>query len=182
LVSISNKYVGVDYSNKMIELCKQKFSGVDLRVCDARDMSCFASDQFAAVIFWGNGIDEVLPSDRKTILQEIRRVLKHNGIIAISSHNFDWKDVARSCAFDGVSRSNLTKELDLLRLRIYVYCRLVRSFNWITGKGYAVFPEYERSPRMVIPRCYIKKEAQEQQLFDSGLNQINVITLNGKQL
>ncbi|OFX17436.1 MAG: hypothetical protein A2033_07830 [Bacteroidetes bacterium GWA2_31_9] len=87
---IASKYIGIDYSEKMIEICKEKFnylSNFSFSTCDARNMSIFSDNSFDFVLFSFNGIDCVSFEDRIFIIKEIKRVLKPNGYFSFSSHN-----------------------------------------------------------------------------------------------
>ena len=118
LLAITKDYVGVDYSKRMVETCRQKFDSIFM-VCDARNMPSFENERFSAVVFWGNGIDEVSPLDRILILHEVNRVLKKDGLFTFSSHNLDWHGVP-AFALEGFSLSvgqlmtRLTSDVDSL--------------------------------------------------------------------
>lgn len=87
---IVQNYVGIDYSDLMIEKCKEKFEEIDghiFTVCDVRDMSMFADNTFDFVLFSFNGLDYVSELDRTRALVEIRRVIKRGGFFMFSSHN-----------------------------------------------------------------------------------------------
>jgi ubiquinone/menaquinone biosynthesis C-methylase UbiE len=87
LRSISQDYRAVDYTAELVDACRQKYP--DLRVYhgDARDLSEFADESFALVVFSFNGIDAVNPEDRIKVLHEARRVLRRGGIFLFSTHN-----------------------------------------------------------------------------------------------
>src|ERR1035437_7473419 len=44
---LSSDYVAVDYSPEMVEACRRQYAGLDVRVCDARDLSMFEDGSFA---------------------------------------------------------------------------------------------------------------------------------------
>src|ERR1043165_4155813 len=77
----------------MIHSATQKLPGADWRVCDARDLSMFIDGQFAAVFFWGGGLDDIV-AERSRVLKEINRVLG-NGIFMLMTHNFDANNMRR---------------------------------------------------------------------------------------
>jgi ubiquinone/menaquinone biosynthesis C-methylase UbiE len=89
---LTKKYAGIDYSKKMVALCKQRFQESSNRVrfalCDVRKMTIFEDDSFDFILFSLNGLDS-LPSheDRLHALREIHRVGKTGGYFCFSSHN-----------------------------------------------------------------------------------------------
>lgn len=87
LLELSRYYVGVDYSPQMIELCRRRFPGANLRVMDARDLSALPDGGFDFVLFSKAGIDAVGPQDRLSVLAEVHRTLKDGGLFVFSSHN-----------------------------------------------------------------------------------------------
>ncbi|HKP55771.1 MAG TPA: class I SAM-dependent methyltransferase [Polyangiales bacterium] len=89
LRQISRDYVAVDYTPALVDACRARYPGVDVRVGDARDLSAFPGESFALVVFSWNGIDSVDHRDRLTILREIQRVLAPDGICVFSAHNYD---------------------------------------------------------------------------------------------
>jgi len=84
---LSCDYVAVDYSPEMVEACRQQYPGLDVRECDARDLSIFAEGAFALVVFSFNGIDVLDHGDRLKALAEMQRVLRPGGLILYSTCN-----------------------------------------------------------------------------------------------
>lgn len=87
LRAVSHDYIGVDYTQKLLDLCRDNHPGVDLRWMDARDLSALPSGHFALVQFSCNGIDCVDYDDRLRIMKEMERVTRPGGFILYSSHN-----------------------------------------------------------------------------------------------
>jgi SAM-dependent methyltransferase len=88
LSSIAQRYVGVDYAEKMIAECRQKFPQLEFHLANAADLSQFFSSSFDAVVMAFNGMDYLLPDDaRLRALREIHRVLRSEDILIFSSHN-----------------------------------------------------------------------------------------------
>jgi len=85
------KYIGVDYSEGMVEACKKRFAGypcdVTFEMCDAKSMSNFGDRTFDFVLFSFNGLDSLSPADRLTALGEIHRVGKNGSYFCFSTHN-----------------------------------------------------------------------------------------------
>lgn len=85
------RYVGVDYSAKMIEACKRRFHegafAAAFEVCDARDLGRFDDGTFDFILFSLNGIDCVNADGRMRVFREVRRVGRAGGYFCFSSHN-----------------------------------------------------------------------------------------------
>ena len=85
------RYVGIDYSDKMIEESRRAFPGVDFRVMDARALPF--SGEFDCAVFSFNGIDTVSFTDRQVVLRAIHSTLKPGGFLIYSTHNLDYPRV-----------------------------------------------------------------------------------------
>ena len=181
---LSADYTGVDYSEKMVEFCRQRFRDLLLFVCDARNMPCFGAEQFKTVMFGYNGIDEVGSNDRLLILQEVQRVLKRNGVFIFSSHNLDWEAIP-SCFRKKLSLGGgIFKSLKANLVRLWVYASGVA--NWLRTrmlhKGQAMFLEYEGSPGIALPVYYSSQPAQVAQLQSAGFRDIQAVSMDGEPL
>jgi SAM-dependent methyltransferase len=84
---LSSEYIAADYSPEMVEACRREYPGLDVRECDARDLSMFADGTFALVVFSFNGIDVLDHGGRTQALNEIHRVLRPGGLILYSTGN-----------------------------------------------------------------------------------------------
>ena len=87
LMQISKDYIGLDYAEEMVDVCRSLFPGVDFRHGDARDLSHFDDNSFAMVVFSCEGICMVDHQGRMAILAEVLRVLKPGGIFMFSTMN-----------------------------------------------------------------------------------------------
>lgn len=88
-------YVGIDYSQGLVEACRERFPGADVSLGDARDLSRFPDGSFDVVLFSFNGIDYVSQQGRLRVLSEVRRVLAAGGTWMFSTHNRDYARVGR---------------------------------------------------------------------------------------
>lgn len=93
LRSLSQDYIGIDYSAEMLRYARQRFPDVDYRCIDARDLADFADESCDMVWFSFNGIDYVSHEHRLQILSEIYRVTKAGGLFCFSSHNRDFRGI-----------------------------------------------------------------------------------------
>jgi len=185
LQALTRHYVGFDYSPAMIQTAKALYPDTPLFVHDATDMSAFKTGEFDAVFFCWNGIDEVVRSDRVRILNEVYRVLKADGIFVFSSHNLNWKGIP-SYAFPDFSYSStlVTYVLDnFLGLVAYAVTVLKYLFSKLASKGQAALLEYvSDSERLLLPRIYIRPDAQIRQLYLAGFQRIEAIASDGRAL
>ena len=87
LQAISTDYVGIDYTEAMVQVCRHQHPDTRIEHMDARDLSAFADGQFALAMFSFNGIDAIDYADRHTVLREVHRVLQDGGRFLFSAHN-----------------------------------------------------------------------------------------------
>ncbi len=84
----ASRYVAVDYSKEMIGKCRSKFPDLEFMETDASDLSVFPDASFDAVVIAFNGLDYVVPKEKRwKCLRECRRVLRTGGVLIFSSHN-----------------------------------------------------------------------------------------------
>jgi SAM-dependent methyltransferase len=86
---LTDDYVGVDWSEEMVEACRRQNPGLDIRQADARDLSAFGSSTFKFVLFSFNGLDNVDHEGRGRVLAEVNRVLRPDGIFGYSTFSMD---------------------------------------------------------------------------------------------
>ena len=87
LQAISTQYVGIDYTEQMVQACRARYPDARILKMDARDLSLFDDNQFALVVFSFNGIDAVDLADRHRVLRQVHRVLQPDGLFIVSAHN-----------------------------------------------------------------------------------------------
>ena len=152
LRALSSDYVGVDYLDEVVALARSRHPGVRIDRADARDLSAFADDAFALVVFSFNGIDGVAHADRRKIYSEIHRVLRRGGLFAYSTHNLDHRSAGRR-PWDRDWRRDWRRVIDEPRRAISYAVRLsheilsyrrLRALN-LYGDGWAsmVDPAYD---------------------------------------
>lgn len=184
LRAITINYTGLDFSKEMVEIARQRHSGTDFRVGDARDLKIFPDSSFDVVFFSYNGVDYVDHKGRMMIFGEVHRVLRPDGVFAFSSHNRRarkasiWYDpdkpivrqlgqFARTLMFFPLV---VTAEIRHLRFRHMETRTTEYEIRNDIGHGY----------RMLT--YYISTVAQVRQLKTAGFSNIAVFDTAGHQL
>jgi len=65
---MSSRYVGIDYTPELVELCRRRHPDADVRLGDARDLLGIDTGSFGLVVFSNNGIDAVDHQGRDQVL------------------------------------------------------------------------------------------------------------------
>lgn len=174
-------YVGLDFSHKMVEVCRKRYPEWRFAWGDARDLSAFDPATIDFVLFSFNGIDSVGDQDRRRILAEVARVLKPRGVFVFSSHNLD-KVAGRTffrSIFEYDVRPNpisLTKALARISIRLYRYARNAR--NQMRADDHAILVDPGHG--FVLCHYYIGAEAQRRQLREAGFAVVEVVDDDGQ--
>ncbi|MGA2682170.1 MAG: class I SAM-dependent methyltransferase [Candidatus Bathyarchaeia archaeon] len=178
------EYVGVDYSQNMINASRRKFPQYTFKVADARNLSDFEEDYFDFVLFSFNGIDSVDHRERLRILHEIRRVIKKGGYFCFSAHNLN--------SYSGRIRSiKFPKNPALLVLRSYslLQTRLLNMKTWRDLRNPSselqhmmIFHASERANRRLHRIYWLTPTEQLKQLLDNGFGNIRVYGLDGREI
>lgn len=82
-------YFGIDFADLMVEACKMKYSQMNCQftIGDARSLVDFNANFFDVVLFSFNGVDCISTYERISVIKEVYRVLKKDGLFAFSIHN-----------------------------------------------------------------------------------------------
>ena len=88
LLAKASRYVGADYSQSMVEACREKFPALEFYCEDASDLKRFDDASFDVVVFSFNGIDFIRTGEaRARCMREVNRILRPDGRFIFSSHN-----------------------------------------------------------------------------------------------
>jgi SAM-dependent methyltransferase len=88
LAERASSYLGVDFSQEMIDVCQRKFPEYAFRVMDASDLHGISDATFDVVVFSFNGLDYLYPNEKRDkCLSEMARVTKVGGVFIFSEHN-----------------------------------------------------------------------------------------------
>lgn len=169
----TRRYLGIDYSERMVEACRRQYGALEFIRCDASDMSIFGEGSFDFVLFSFNGIDAMSHEKRIQTFKEIHRVLKPGGILAFSSHNRDDKNIV--LAYDRFEKVSVTSVLrNVLNVLSYLKARkaqLRTNTYHILSDPLAGFGQLT---------YYITKRHQVQQLREAGFCDVRILNWDGE--
>lgn len=169
---LAKEYVGIDYSNKMINSCMKKFKNFPKKISflnvDAINMKIFKDNSFDFVLFSLNGIDYVDHEERIEILREIRRLIRAGGYFCFSTHNLN--SLTKKCSI------HLSKHPTLLALRIYrlLQMRLPnKRETWRIAKNFSKIQQkhvmfFDGAHNFRLKTYYISPIEQLKQLKELG--------------
>lgn len=181
LASVCERYVGVDYSEPMVQYVKQTLPEIEVRVLDMRVLQPLADQSFDFVFAPNNVIDAVTHLDRLTVLSEVRRVLRPGGLFAFSSHNRRaGSDVAQSIPKLNRSRNPLT-QLSYWRQ----YRQQMKNFRQLqprfqSASEYEIHNDIGHDFSLLF--YFIDHHSQRRQLTEAGFTLLDVIDRFGKIL
>jgi ubiquinone/menaquinone biosynthesis C-methylase UbiE len=180
---LTKEYVGIDYSENMIKVCREKFRKypkISFVTADARNLSIFEDNYFDFVLFSHGGLDGMEHEDRLRILHEIWRVAKSGGYFGFSTSNLDA--MLQFCQIE-LSKHPKVLAKNLIRLL------LIRQLNpqmwkYVRGKrkdlNHTMF--IIGADDWGLKTYCITPEAQVIQLKDSGFENIRTYDLQGKEI
>ncbi len=179
----TEEYVGVDYSEEMVAVCKRRFSGwsnkIAFAVCDARNMQMFEDDRFDFILFSFNGIDSIAYEDRDRVLREVQRVGKQGGWFAFSTHNLlGAPELFKFHGFRGRSLVGAGKSAVKWVLLNFI-CNKPKDVRDLPHKQYAIINDGCHG--FNLKNCYIRPSEQIDRLQE-GFENIRVFSLAGNEV
>lgn len=172
LRAVSSDYLGVDYSQAMIDSCRRAYKGVRFEHADARNLSRWADGSFFLAVFSCNGIGMVGHADRLAILREVRRVLVPGGAFLFSTHNRASSDATAGFQFPDLepawNPARMAVRAARFVRRIGVRLRNRRRLRDLAehGDGYSIINDQCHDYGTML--YYVDLEAQRRQLRDAG--------------
>jgi SAM-dependent methyltransferase len=87
LLELGEDVYGIDVSPPMIAECRRRYPAGQFLEGDMQDLSRFGDGSVDAVVAGCNVLDVLDDEERRAMLREIRRTLRHGGVLIMSSHN-----------------------------------------------------------------------------------------------
>lgn len=176
------EYVGIDFSENMINQCKQNFpepGKMSFAVLNARDLHVFEDNYFELINFSFNGLDYLDHAGRIEALEEIKRVCMPGGIFSFSTHNL--YSVRRFLAIDWP----LLREAPRCFVKRLFNIPILRFLNEplykIKKEDYVIFRDGELS--FDLRTYYVKPEKQIDQLKKLEFENIRIFSVEtGKEM
>lgn len=135
---LARNYLGIDYSEQMIEVARKNFPRYVFAVMDASNMASLASESFDVILFMFNGLGILHPHEkRQQCICECHRLLRQGGKFIFSVHDADRlfiRPTLTSRSFVGLLKAVLRALRENARQGI-----LTRAF--LRGHGYIRVPE-----------------------------------------
>lgn len=146
---------------------------------DLRDLSDFETGSLDAVAATANVLDVLDDAERRRVLQEIRRVLRPEGLLWMSSHNRALlPNIRRPTDVRARSVVRMAGKLVLMPWRVRNHRRLLPFQRF--ERDYAVVNDEAHHFRLL--HYYISPDAQERQLGEEGFEFVECMDSEGRTL
>lgn len=177
LVELADEVRGIDVSLAMVEHCRGVYPGGMFSVEDLRNLSSFDSQSFDVVVGANNVLDVLGDSERRQALREIGRILKPEGIVAVSSHNRAYIPKLRKPT-DLRGARNIVRAAGKLVLMPWRERNRRRLAPFERSEpDYALVNDDAHDFRLL--HYYISRDAQERQLDEEGLRLVECLDGEG---
>ncbi len=179
LKNLSSNYIGLDYSLEMVESCRRRFKDVKFVHGDVREMNKFQDAEFDCIMFSFNGLDSIGHEGRLRGLQEIGRVLKHDGLFIFSSHNRNHRYAISSPKIKFAT--TLCKQTgNIINYIKSMHNRLRIKNHQVFNEQYAIINDVAHNYAMLT--YYIDKVNQVKQLKEVGFETVEMYDTLGNFL
>lgn len=166
----------VDVSAPMLAEARRRHPKATFHLLDMRGIGGFPEASFDAAIATCNVLDVLDDADRRTVLGEIRRLLRSDGIFVFSSHNRGHIPKLRE-PWQLPLRSPPRIVNGLIRLPFRLRNRRRLQPFVVHEADYEILNDAAHDWRLL--QYYIAPAAQRRQLADCGFELLSCLTLNG---
>lgn len=176
LAPLAHRYEAVDYSPVMVEYARKTLPGISVRQADFRDLSIFNDESFDFVFATDNVIDALAHEDRLRALRESCRVLRRGQIVALSSHNIQYKKAYTDPEFE-FHRNPITFARNFVR-----YLQCLKNHRRVgrlrkTHEAYALLND--KGHDYACLHYYVSRSTMKIQLAGAGLQLLDVFDKHG---
>jgi ubiquinone/menaquinone biosynthesis C-methylase UbiE len=179
LSRLTSDYVGIDYSQVMVDYCKRRFPALSIDLCDVRDLSRFPDARFSFALFSFNGLGAVDHEGRLKALAELARVLRPGGVFAFNAHNRRWSRAGAPPRL-ALSRNPVTQVHNVAEWVEQSWNhRKLRPFQEERPE-YALINDSAKDYRLL--HYYLTREQQKLQLEAAGFTLLEMYDAHGEPL
>ena len=186
LTALSDEVHAIDVSERMVAACRRNVPTARVDVGDLRDLAGIPSASAGAVVGSNNILDILGDAERTAALTEIHRILRPDGLLLFSTHNRAHLPLMRrpTRLIDPLSkpspRSLARAAWNARRLRARVANRRRTRRYERYEPGYAIVNDGVHDNRLVM--YYIGRDAQQRQLADAGLELVDCLDIEGREV
>jgi SAM-dependent methyltransferase len=193
LLSLGGDVVGVDISPAMVERCRRRFPGADVRVADLETLPHSVDGPFDVVLMSDDVLDVLDDTRRRAVLGQLLGLLAPAGVVVFSSHNLAYRERSAPPTPTRAAAGRLAR----LRTRLSQLAN--RSPVWMLNAAVRL-PRRRRNRRRLRPlqrravdhaivndeahdysllHYYISRADQERQLGQLGYELVDVLEFDG---
>jgi SAM-dependent methyltransferase len=177
LAALAREVHGVDLSPQMVAYCRQTLPQATFHQGDLTDLSMFTSGSFDAIVAPYNVLDVLDDADRRSVLDDVHRLLTDSGLLIMSSHNRGF--------LPKLPGPNHVRLQDPLRLA-YDTMRLPQ--RWANRRRLVALERRETDYAIVndptqnysLVHYYISRDDQQRQLSEHGFALLDCLDLEGQ--
>lgn len=172
LREVSTDYLGIDYSQEMVDASRARYPDARFEHTDARRMTDIHDASIDLAVFSCNGISMVGHEDRLAIMREVHRVLKPQGIFLFTTYNRNSPEARAGFCFPDFDFSPNPARLLVRSARhlkdtaISVVQRLRHVRHEVHTDDYAVINDKCHNHGVML--YYITLAQQRRQLAEAG--------------
>jgi SAM-dependent methyltransferase len=176
LISIADTVVGIDIGPSMVEYCRKRYPQGQFLVRDIRELRDLETGSFTGVVAGFNVIDELDDRERRSLLDDMHRVLVPGGTLILSSHNLGSASLIKP-PLQNLSINPIRTANRLARLP-----RALRNHRRLKpmeqrGADHAILNDVAHDYSLL--HYYISRDGQERQLADHGFELLECVDLDG---
>ena len=173
-------YIGIDYSEGMIQACRKRFRDAPNTSFEVMDMRTglkeFSDNSFDFVLISFNSIDYIQYEERVEVLKEVNRILAPGKPFCFSTHNINFLKNGSSLGI-----KDLGTPLGLMR-KMYIKSVSINNRKQLNQVNAPYIIVNDGAHRFKLKTLYIDTTKQINDLKSFGFNNIRVFNSEGKEI
>jgi SAM-dependent methyltransferase len=190
LVELGADAHGVDISAAMVQTCRRRFPGVDIRVGDLETLSVTVDGPFDVILLSDNVLDVLDDGGRRAALAGMRGLLSDHGLLVFSSHNLAYVEHPAAAAPATSAWRGRANQL-ANRSPVWMVNATVRLPRRRANRRRLAPLQYRAADHAIVNdeahdygllHYYIARSDQERQLSELGYELVDVLELAGARV